>query len=225
MQRARETLHQSLSKAIANKTVYSRPNPWYGNFLVTGDMSNCTAYIPPYASVQILSKYISAVDPGNPRADTLRVKIAKRKVMLRIHAIFTIAIALLNIGITIWLMLSFSPDSQGVGTLAFGNCSYIANVNTAVHLALDIISSLFLDAGNYCMQILVSPSRKETDVAHSKGKALTVGVPNVKNLWHIEWKPVVVWILIAIFATVLHNLLVRLLYVYSLVFYLSLYPP
>ena len=130
--------------------------------------------------------------------------------MLRIHSVFTITIVLVNIGVTIWLMLSYPADSQGVGTLTFGDCSYITNVNTAAHLALNVTSSLFLGAGNYCMQILVSPSREEIDLAHSKGISLVIGIPNIKNLWHIEWRRVAVWTTIAIFATVLHTLLVCL---------------
>ena len=79
-------------------------------------------------------------------------------------------------------------------------------INSSVHVALNIISSLFLGAGNYCMQILVAPSRAEMDKAHSKGVSLSIGVPNVGNSRYIERKRVLGWVLIGMFAAILHLL-------------------
>lgn len=126
--------------------------------------------------------------------------------MLRIQVLLTLTIFVANIALTVWAITSYPPDSQGVGTLSFGNCSTINSINGAVHLALNIVSSLFLGAGNYCMQTLVAPSRQEMDRAHSKGVSLDIGVPNVKNLWYINWGRVITWVLIGMLATMLHLL-------------------
>jgi hypothetical protein len=81
--------------------------------------------------------------------------------MLKIHALLAITILVTNITLTVWAIRSYPPDNQGVGTLSSGNCSTIYSINGAVHFALNIVSSLFLGAGNYCMQTLVAPSRKK----------------------------------------------------------------
>jgi len=161
---------------------------------------------PPYANRAFLSKYIATVDPSNPRADTLRVKMAKRKTMLKIHVFLPLAILVVNIALTVWAITSYSPDYRGMGTLSSGDCSTTNTINGVAHLALNIVSSLFLGAGNYCMQTLVAPSRDEINKAHSKGKSLDTGVPNVKNLRDIDGRRVIIWALIGILATLLHLL-------------------
>lgn len=162
--------------------------------------------MPPYANTAILSKYIAAVDPTKPPAETLRVRLAKRTTMLRTQLNLALMIVTTSIGLTVWALVSYPPDFRGVGTLYFGSCSTTKTMNGAVHFALNIISSLFLGAGNYCMQILAAPSREEIDRAHSKGVSLDIGVPSLKNLRHIQRRRVIVWALIGICAAVLHLL-------------------
>jgi hypothetical protein len=124
--------------------------------------------------------------------------------MLRIQVLPALTILVANITLTVWAITSYPPDYQGVGTLLSGNCSTIKSINGAVHFALNVISSLFLGAGNYCMQTLVAPSRQEIDRAHSKGISLDIGVPNVKNLWYINRGRAITWALIGMLATLLH---------------------
>ena len=126
--------------------------------------------------------------------------------MLRIQVLLALTILVVNIALTVWAITSSPPDYRGMGTLSFGNCSTINTINSAVHLALNIASSLFLGAGNYCMQTLVAPSRQEMDRAHSKGVSLDIGVPNVKNLRYINRGRVITWALIGMLATLLHLL-------------------
>ena len=126
--------------------------------------------------------------------------------MLKIQALLALTILVTNFALTVWVTTSYPPDYQGVGTLSFGNCSTIKTINGAVHLALNIVSSLFLGAGNYCMQTLVAPSREDMDRAHSKGVSLDIGVPSVKNLWYINWGRVITWALIGMLASFLHLL-------------------
>ena len=126
--------------------------------------------------------------------------------MLRIHAFLALGTLVATISSTIWAMKSHPPDSSGVGTLFFGDCATTNNISSLAHLVLNVFSSLFLGAGNYCMQILAAPSRQEINRAHAKGVSLDIGTPNIKNLRHISRSRVLVWFLICISATVLHLL-------------------
>lgn len=157
-----------------------------------------------YAKAEYLSKYIPELDPGNARARTMRVKMAKRTTMLRVQMAIATLIVAINVTIMLWAVLTYPPDDRGVGTFSFGDCSSAAALNSALHVALNIVSSLFLGAGNYCMQILVAPSREEIARAHHRGTALEIGVPSVRNLRHIEWIRVTAWVIIGLIATLLH---------------------
>lgn len=126
--------------------------------------------------------------------------------MLRIHLCLSAITIVATFGVAIWLVIRYPPDVQGVGTILFGSCSTTSTVSTAVHAVLNIVSTLFLAAGNYCMQLLVAPSRQEIQQAHEKGKSLVIGVPNVGNLWHISRSRATAWVLIGCFSTQLHLL-------------------
>lgn len=157
-----------------------------------------------YAKVEMLSKYIPELDDKNPRAITLRVKMAKRGTMLRLQLASALFVVAASFAMTIWSITAFSPNSQGVGTFFAGNCTRVSRLNSGIHAVMNIFSGILLSSGNYCMQLLVSPSRDEIDEAHSKGISLRIGVPNVRNLRHVDRKRVVGWFCIGIIATLLH---------------------
>ncbi|KAL9116930.1 MAG: hypothetical protein Q9187_006539 [Circinaria calcarea] len=142
----------------------------------------------PYARRDVLKQYIPEVDPENDRAMTLSVKVSKRTTMLRIQLAIAILVAGSNIGATIWLPIAYPPNSLGVGTFTYGSCKNASYNNSVLHIALNIVSSLFLGAGNYCMQILAAPSREEIEQAHAKKTSLEIGVLSVKNMWHMSEK-------------------------------------
>ena len=56
------------------------------------------------------------------------------------------------------------------------------------------------------MQCLVAPSRKEVDIAHSKGIGLDIGVPSVRNLRHISRCRVFLWLALGLSTLPLHLL-------------------
>lgn len=132
--------------------------------------------------------------------------MAKRSAMLMMQMGIAITVLSIVSSVMLWAILSYPPDKRGIGTFYFGNCSGTSTVNTAIHVALNIVSSLFLGAGNYCMQILIAPSREEMDIAHRKGKVMEVGVPSIKNLRHIKWERTAAWLFIGLIATTLHVL-------------------
>lgn len=157
-----------------------------------------------YAKVEMLSKYIPELDNKNPRAITLRVKMAKRSTMLRLQLAIALLVVVVSFAMMIWSVTSFPPNSRSVGTYFSGDCSRVSRLNSRVHIVMNIFSGVLLSAGNYCMQLLVSPCRDEIDKAHSKGISLRIGVPNVRNLRHVDRKRVVGWLCIGATATLLH---------------------
>lgn len=159
-----------------------------------------------YAKVEMLSKYIPELDNKNPRAITLRVKMAKRSTMLRLQLAIALLVVVVSFAMMIWSVTSFPPNSRSVGTYFSGDCSRVSRLNSRVHIVMNIFSGVLLSAGNYCMQLLVSPCRDEIDKAHSKGISLRIGVPNVRNLRHVDRKRVVGWLCIGATATLLHLL-------------------
>lgn len=182
--------------------------------------------LPPYATRDLLSKYIPNLDNTKPEethwqrfakhvpvlrslVDTVPKKpglMEKRTSMLRNQALIAVAAASLNLAVTVWAIVVFPRDSNGVGLFYEGSCRTASAVNSAAHVVLNAISTLFLGAGNYCMQIQVAPSREEMDKAHAKGKTLEIGVPSLKNLWRISGKRVAFWIGLGLIATTLHVL-------------------
>lgn len=55
-------------------------------------------------------------------------------------------------------------------------------MNIGIHLLLNVLSSLFLGAGNYCMQILVAPTGAEVQLAHKSGIYFDIGIHSIYNL-------------------------------------------
>lgn len=159
-----------------------------------------------YAKVDILGKYIPEVDPKDPRARKLRVKIAKKATMLKIQIGIALFVMALNIGTTIWAVIIYPPNHQGIGSIAFGSCHNLSLINTLLHGLINVLSSLLLGAGSYCMQLLVGPSRREINQAHANGRSLEIGVASIKNLRHIAGKRLIIWAFLGIASTLLHFL-------------------
>ncbi|KAK7428354.1 hypothetical protein QQZ08_005111 [Neonectria magnoliae] len=157
-----------------------------------------------YANAKHLSQYIPELEPENLRPKKMKRRMAKRTAMFRVQMTVVALVVAIHLGVTVWAVLTFPPDSRGTGTFFWGNCSSIRTADKAAHVVLNVLSSLFLGAGSYCMQILIAPSREEIDCAHRKGVALEIGVPNLKNLKRVESKRVVGWVMIGAIATLLH---------------------
>ncbi|KAK7908398.1 hypothetical protein PG985_015701 [Apiospora marii] len=70
------------------------------------------------------------------------------------------------------------------GTCA-GDGSGAARVNLALHLAINVVSTAALASSSFFMQVLNAPSRREVDRAHRRGTFLGIGVPSVRNAFHV----------------------------------------
>ncbi|KAI6433924.1 hypothetical protein MCOR21_002647 [Pyricularia oryzae] len=158
----------------------------------------------PFARKEILRKYIPELDPDDERAQTLRVRMSKRSNMLRLQFGLTAVIVMANLAVAIWAQNVFPPDARGVGTLKLGDCDDVRTLNSGLHLIINVLSSLFLGAGNYCMQTLAAPTRAEMDLAHSRGHSLDVGAPSLRNLKRISRHRAALWLLLGVLSTLLH---------------------
>ncbi|EFY97758.1 hypothetical protein MAA_06541 [Metarhizium robertsii ARSEF 23] len=158
----------------------------------------------PYATTAMLGRYIPEANPNSPRAESLLAKLSKRSTMLRIQTGLTALVAVINTVAWIWAAATHDMDARGVGTLFTGSCRDAANLNKVAHLILNGLSTLFLGAGNYCMQILAAPSRGDLNKAHAVGDWLEIGVPSLRNIRKLHRQKVILWFALGIVSILLH---------------------
>ncbi|KAF2271131.1 hypothetical protein CC78DRAFT_12199 [Lojkania enalia] len=113
-------------------------------------------------------------------------------------AVFFLNLLFLIISNTVW------PRENGIATAFTGDCGTAGRWTTAIHLVVNLLSSLLLGASNYCMQRLAAPTRKEVDEAHAKKKWLDIGLPSVRNLAYINIWRTILWVLLALSSVPLH---------------------
>ncbi|KAH7129593.1 hypothetical protein B0J13DRAFT_139639 [Dactylonectria estremocensis] len=122
-------------------------------------------------------------------------------------AVSCIVVFALNLGVTIWSTTLPQGGPQEGGSrriLKEGSCSDIRNVNVALHLLINVLSSILLAASNYGMQCLSAPTRADVDKAHSRGKWLDIGIPSIRNLADIPRKRAILWGLLVLSSVPLH---------------------
>jgi hypothetical protein len=72
---------------------------------------------------------------------------------------------LINLIVTIILGTRTGPKEL----LFDGDCDHAQRINSALHIVINILSTVLLSSSNYCMQCLSAPTRKEVDAAHAQG--------------------------------------------------------
>jgi hypothetical protein len=88
---------------------------------------------------------------------------------LAVSASSAILVLLTNVLLMI-VAASASKLDNGIGTLYVGSCGIVNKWNLALHLLINILSSILLSASNYAMQILSSPTRSECDKARYRSQ-------------------------------------------------------
>ncbi|KAF2446411.1 hypothetical protein P171DRAFT_430575 [Karstenula rhodostoma CBS 690.94] len=78
----------------------------------------------------------------------------------------------------------FSYDSRNVSRLS------VSRLSSAIHIVINVLSTLLLSASNYTMQVLSSPTRAEIDREHRRGNWFDIGVLSVHNFKRnrISWR-------------------------------------
>lgn len=130
---------------------------------------------------------------------------SSRKSMLIIQQTLAAMVLGLNVVLASWANAKYQT-SGGIGTLYMGDCTTVKRINQWSHLAINILSTLLLGSSNYCMQLLVAPTRFEVQEAHRKSVWLDIGTPSVKNLRWISWKSVLTWCSLGLSSAFLHLL-------------------
>lgn len=97
------------------------------------------------------------------------------------------AVLIVNTSILGWVLSRFPPDEQGTSILFSGSCDKTATLITVAHLIINTLSTLLIAAGNYCAQILLAPTRSETDQAHQRGHWAYFGAYGIRNIRCVKW--------------------------------------
>lgn len=117
--------------------------------------------------------------------------------------ITALVVFMVNFIVLVWATSRYH-FAEGIGILFSGNCARAKSTNTWLQFIVNVLSSILLAASNYCMQCLSSPTRKEVDSAHIKGRMLDIGIPSVQNLRAISMERKLLWTGIVISALPLH---------------------
>ncbi|RDW59555.1 hypothetical protein BP6252_12642 [Coleophoma cylindrospora] len=164
------------------------------------DDSNAT-----YASMALLSQWIPNINP-----DTQMKKFEfyrrRRKFVLRMSFFIVLAVFVINLTLTILVYVSKLPNLGPLRTVRQGSCSMIYKLDTTLHLAINVLSTLMLGASSLCLQLASAPTRQQVDEAHKNGCWADIGVPSLRNLKIISWQATLIWIVLVITSTPIHFL-------------------
>lgn len=122
----------------------------------------------------------------------------------------SLVIAVLIINTVCTVVASIFSWNNPNGNIHQGTCSSVKSLNLWLHMAINIMSTAVLGASNYCMQIIVSPTRVDVDRAHRSGRWFDIGVPSWRNLRMIPWCRRCFWVLLGLSSMPLHLLYVHL---------------
>lgn len=111
----------------------------------------------------------------------------------------------LNI-IFIGIGLGHEHDAGVAVLFASNDMEKIARTNTAIHLLINVCSTLLLGASNYAMQVLTAPTRASCDRAHEAKISLDVGIMSVTNLATVSPKRLWLYIALVVSSLPLHLL-------------------
>ena len=114
-------------------------------------------------------------------------------------------VLLINI-ITVIIVYTRYEVVDSAATIWTGDCSTSENTVTAVHLVINILSTVLLASSNVSMQSLSAPTRTEVDRAHSKKRWLSIGTPNIRNLFYIRKTKAMLWLVLGLSSFPLHLL-------------------
>lgn len=118
-------------------------------------------------------------------------------------AIWASIVFIINFVVTVWA----SVHNKAKGNVLYeGDCDRVDQLNTGVHLLINLLSTVLLSSSNYSMQCLSAPTRNDIDNAHARRMWLDIGVPSIHNLRRISKKRALVWALLGLSSLPLHLL-------------------
>lgn len=113
-----------------------------------------------------------------------------------------------NLTAVIYLQLHHQQSSyDGSEKLIYkGDCTITTRLNAGFHILINVLSTILLTASNFCMQLLVAPTRSQVDKAHRQLKYLDIGIPSFRNLHYVGLRQKLVYALFALSSLPLHFL-------------------
>jgi hypothetical protein len=118
----------------------------------------------------------------------------------------SLAVLACNISFLLYGVLTHGGVQDGIATIMQGHTKTVSYMSTALHVLINIMSTVLLTSSNYAMQILCAPTRDEIDVAHKKDRWLEIGLMSFRNLSHINTRRALIWWSLAISSAPLHLL-------------------
>ena len=164
-------------------------------------LTRCNEH-PDFASREKVPWFLEEADPESSTAKRL-LRRSKRTTVLIVVTILAALIFLVNF-ITLLVLQQKFPG----GALFRGARGTTSAMNTAIHVAVNIISTALLACSNLCMQLLVAPTREDVDRAHARASpvSLDIGIPSFSNLRFISYKRALLWVLLGLASLPLHLL-------------------
>jgi hypothetical protein len=160
---------------------------------------------PQYARKDLLSRFIPEADPEHKRARTCKVRMSKRMSMMTVQSGLAVLILLTVIAFTVSAIQLWNPDN-GIGTIFLRECATVRRANTALHVMLNVLSTLLLGAGHYCMQVSLAPTSSQVREAHAHGKSYDIGIQSLRNLRRISNGKKTIWVGLGLCSVLLHFL-------------------
>lgn len=112
----------------------------------------------------------------------------------------------INIAVLIIGATTGNGFENGFAVPMSGLAEEISWWSSAIHIAVNALSTLLLAASNYTMQVLSSPTRKDVDKAHAKNEHLDIGVLSTRNLSRIPRRRLVLFLLMGLSSIPIHLL-------------------
>lgn len=114
-------------------------------------------------------------------------------------------VLVMNLTFAVVAMAKFSV-MDGIGQIYIGDCGVVKRWNTALHLLINVLSTMLLAASSFTLQCLGCPTRSEVDAAHQKRLALDIGLTSFTNLFYIKWWKAWIWLMLCLTTVPFHLL-------------------
>ncbi|PQE19793.1 Acyl- sterol acyltransferase protein [Rutstroemia sp. NJR-2017a WRK4] len=98
-----------------------------------------------------------------------------------IASVFMGSVLIIHAVFMIWAAQR-SSGGANIGTIYQGECATVDNINTGLHVLINITTMIATMASACGMYFLSSQTRKEVDEAHAQGRSLDIGVLSLRNL-------------------------------------------
>lgn len=103
----------------------------------------------------------------------------------------------INISVLIFIAKRGAGFTAGFAVPLTGLAEDMSRYNRAIHVGINVLSTILLAASDYTMQVLSSPTRKDINKAHAKNGHLDIGILSTRNLSHIPRRRLLLFLIMA----------------------------